>query len=166
MAHFQMPEFKLEFVTRTEPIRGPGLHALPFATNPMAHQIARVSKSRNPSRVVIKKTRPHVAANRWIRIDTFGAKIHFRKFRQFGNVDSAQPRCNIRTNDRTDRVVLGHPICVKRQAAPNAITEIQTGPPGTGFVRSTWYRRVGRENTSRERVEGQGIIWATIICGS
>ena len=45
MADFQMPELKLQFAARGEPVGSPRLYTLAFPTHPIPHQLAMIRKS-------------------------------------------------------------------------------------------------------------------------
>src|ERR1700722_4428279 len=166
MADFQMPEAELKFAARGQPVGGPSLHALSLAAHPMAHQIAGIGETRNPCRVVIEKAGANVATDWRIGVDAFGAEIHLRELRQARKINASEPCCNVRPDDRTDRVVLGKAVGIKGQPITDPVTEIYAGASRPRLVGCARIRLVGRKYAAKKGVPRQRISGPAIVGGT
>src|SRR3981081_73967 len=165
-----MPGSTVGFVARAEPVCSPGLSALALTSHTTPHQMSRILKPGDPASIPVESAECDVgpAVGR-ICIASFDAEIQSRNLWQPGNVYSCEPSRNIGANKRSNFVMFGKAFSVEShsvQQSGNPITEIQTGAARSWFVRVARERVTGREYTSQERMQGQGIAGSSVICGA
>src|SRR3981189_1330780 len=103
-----MPESKLEFVARAEPVCSPGLSALALPSHPTSHQMFRILKTGDPASIPVESAECNVgSAVGRVVIPLFHTEIHSGTFWQPGNVYSCEPSRNIGANKRSNFVMFG-----------------------------------------------------------
>ena len=156
-ADFLVPESKLEFVARAEPVGGPSLSALSLPPHPTPHQMFGILKTGDPGRIPVKSAECDVGPTVGrIGIAAFDAEIQFRDPGQPRNVYSGEPGRDIRAKNRSDFVMFRKTIGVEGHSIPqsrNSITEIHSRPARSRLVGVAGERVTRREQTPQEGMQ-------------